>query len=735
MNKRILSLVFVLALLAASCKKDNDVNNEVNKLSSFSAPAGFDFATIRTVSLSLGITDTRFGNSPFVVGIYLTEPESGELPIAKGRASLTSPFLVPVSIPSVTTELYVVKTAIDGSSITQKVSIGSDSKVSASLSSVAGAYALTGITNIKATMQATSEPGCGIAVTDPNIVINNGSEVICFSTSSDVTINVTANTGGTLKLNAPNKTITIGENFNHTSLNLFISAGTTVRFVRDLEVKSGETLVNNGTLLVSNYSSAGALVNNGSVIFSGSTFNLNSGSELTNFGIATIDSSNPTINSVLTNNGHFTFNHNLTINGGAALTNNCSLFVNETFSVSNSKTINNKLIVVKGDTYVNGSGMLSLYNGAMVQTNTLSNMDGVVAGFGDAKSLFQVVATVGNNVLNNGGFFKGNLQYWGKQDIEDNQNKVKHFSDGATKGSDVYIAKDDCNTIGNGTVTTPSKPDTDKDGIIDEQDDYPTDPTKAFNNYSCNYRKGGSTVIFEDNWPAKADYDLNDIVFRYKNKAVTNANNVIVRLEGEWSLVATGGDFHNGAGIMFNLPKGDERNFKASNGLQPEAGQDSLVVILFTDSRKEMATWNTKPGEALSAKKTYTFSFDVANGPKLKSIGAGGFNPFIWNGSVGFGRGYETHLYGQAASKLADISLFGTKDDNSLAGRKYTTADNLPWGLQIPVADFRYPKEYTDITSAYLKFANWAKSGGHTDLDWYKGIGSEYRDEEKIFTK
>jgi LruC domain-containing protein len=730
MNINLRSLLFGLALLTASCKKENTVTIDTDKLSGFTAPSGFDFATIRNVSLSIGITDTRFGNNPFVVGIYLTAPNPGDLPIAKGRASLTSPFLVPVQVPSVVTSLYVVKTAIDGSSVIQKVNLN---EISTSLSNTDASYAINAVSKTRTTMQAVAEPSCGKSVTDPNITIKNASDVICFNSNSDATIYVTANTGGTLKLNAPDKTITIGDNFNHTSLDIYISAGTTVRFTRDLEIKSGEILVNNGTLLISNYSSAGALINNGKATFTGGNFNLNSGSELTNYGTATVDSYSPTINNVLFNSGHFTFNHSLTVNGAAALTNNCSLIVNETFTVNSSKTVNNKLIVVKGDTYINGGGILSLNNGAMVQTNSLSNMDGVVVGLGDAKSLFQVVNTVGNNVLNNGAFFKGNLQYWGKQDIEDNQNKVKHFSDGATKGSDVYITKDDCNTLGNGTSAAPSKPDADGDGIIDEQDDYPQDPTKAFNNHSCNYAKGGSTIIFEDNWPAKADYDLNDIVLRYKHLVVTNANNVIVRLEGEWNLVATGGDFNNGAGIMFNLPKGNASNFTASNGLKPEASQDSLVVILFTDSRKEMETWNTKPGEALSAIKKYTFSFDVVNGPTLASLGGGGYNPFIWNGSAGYGRGYETHLYGQGPTKLADATLFGTKDDNSISGKKYTTQENLPWGLQIPVADFKYPKEYNNITAAYLKFANWASSGGRNDLDWYSGTSNAYRDEDKIF--
>ena len=53
--------------------------------------------------------------------------------------------------------------------------------------------------------------------------------------------------------------------------------------------------------------------------------------------------------------------------------------------------------------------------------------------------------------------------------------------------------------------------DTDNDGVADEDDDYPSDPYRAYNNY---YPAQGvyGTVAFEDNWPNKADYDFNDLV-------------------------------------------------------------------------------------------------------------------------------------------------------------------------------------------------------------------------------
>jgi LruC domain-containing protein len=734
MNRKILSTVFALALLGAACKKENSIDLSNEQLSNFTAPAGFDFRTDKVVNLSIGVTDSRFGNSPFVIEVYATEPTSGATPISKGSATLTSPFNVPVRVSANTTQLWVVKTAVDGSSTTQKLDIGTSTKsVSTSMNTVNGNLGLGSINNGMAAIDPLPDPTCGRTATDNNININSASEVVCFEPKADATIYVTANNGGTLRLNAPNKTITIGDNFNHTNLKIYITTGTTVNFTRDLEIKSGEAIKNNGTMNVANFSIAGTFVNSGTANFTGQNFNLNSGSDFTNAGTATITTQNATVNNSLTNDGHMTFTNSLTINASGSLVNNCNLTVTRTFTVNSSKVSNYKLIVVKGDTYVNSAGVISLYNGAMIQTNDLTNMDGVVAGLGDTRSLFMVVNSVGNNVLNNGGWFKGNLQYSGKQDIEDNQNKIKHFSDGAIKGSDAYIVKDDCNTIGNGVAPAPSKPDTDKDGIIDEKDDYPTDPTKAFNNYSVNYQNGGSTIIFEDNWPAKADYDLNDIVFRYKHKVITNAKNVVVRLEGDWNLVATGGNFNNGAGILFNLPKAGAKNFSASNNLQPEAGQDSLVVILFENSRKEMPTWNTIPGQSISAVKNYTFSFDVTDGPTFAAFGASAYNPFIWNSAAG--RGHETHLYGKGPTKLADEKLFGTGDDNSLKGNNYTTSDNLPWGLEIPVSTFQYPVEFANITTAYLKFASWANSGGVAEITWYKETGTAYRNEANIFSK
>lgn len=271
--------------------------------------------------------------------------------------------------------------------------------------------------------------------------------------------------------------------------------------------------------------------------------------------------------------------------------------------------------------------------------------------------------------------------------------------------------------------------DKDGDGIADLVDDYPEDASKAFNNYSST--GDGSTVGFEDQWPVRGDFDLNDLVITYKYTVVTNAKNIVVQVIGDYKLQAAGGSIDNGFGVMFPL---DRSGVKGLEGATLEEGQRKAVVILFNNMHNEIANGNTEPGKPQSEAKTYKVKFDVIDGPLSEKFGTD-FNPFIFY-TAGKSR-HEVHMVGKEPTDLIDKSLFGTSDDASdpASGRYYVTKTGLPYVIDVPAATFQYPIEGKDVTLAYLHFAEWAASGGKSFEDWYSNVTKGFRNSALIYSK
>jgi LruC domain-containing protein len=268
--------------------------------------------------------------------------------------------------------------------------------------------------------------------------------------------------------------------------------------------------------------------------------------------------------------------------------------------------------------------------------------------------------------------------------------------------------------------------DTDGDGVPDANDDYPNDDTKAFNNLNPT-----STVAFEDLWPYKGDYDLNDVVVEYTYNVITNAANNVVRVEATYLLRATGGSFNNGFAVQFPVNRNQVSNV---TGATLEAGQTKAVLVMFTNMRNEMGIWNTDPNQNPVDPITYTVAFNVTSAPSLASFGLGAYNPFIWNGTAGYGRGYEIHLPGQLPTDLATTALFGTGHDgtNISTGDTYVSNDGrFPWAISIP-GSFNYPIEKADINTGYNKFATWVSSNGSLYADWYTNTAG-YRNTEFLY--
>ncbi|NQU32182.1 MAG: LruC domain-containing protein [Bacteroidetes bacterium] len=289
------------------------------------------------------------------------------------------------------------------------------------------------------------------------------------------------------------------------------------------------------------------------------------------------------------------------------------------------------------------------------------------------------------------------------------------------------------------TIGTGGGTDTDGDGIPDNLDAYPTDPTRAFNSYYPNETDYGS-FAFEDLWPGYGDYDFNDLVVNFNYKIVTNAQNETVDVITKFQIMAAGASQNNGFGIEFDAPSSSVGSvtgcMKFGNAVQIdpkgfEVGHTNTTVIIPFDAITnimEGGIVNTVPGGnyVQTTVNTVTTHFDIPQA----SIGTPPFNPFIF---VDQTRGYEVHLKNQPPTELVDPDYFDTYHDasNPEAGTYYVSETGLPWGIEVPV-NFNYPIEKADILTAHLKFAAWAQSAGVEYPNWYLD-NAGYRNAANIY--
>lgn len=229
------------------------------------------------------------------------------------------------------------------------------------------------------------------------------------------------------------------------------------------------------------------------------------------------------------------------------------------------------------------------------------------------------------------------------------------------------------------------------------------------------YKISGS-LAYEDNWPVKGDYDMNDVVMNFISTVVKEKDtDKVVRTTSTFTAVNNGAMYTNGFGFQLdNILSRQVTSLTISfNGNiiseEFEEGTDKPVVILFDDIRSYL----NKPFTVVIEYSKFT------NGGVFEENALPPYNPFVFSQ----GREREIHLAGYKPTSKADASLRGTKDDISMDDNGnemyYTAKDNMPYGLYISGSYFNYPAENEDIRDKYPHFEDWVKSFGQEYKDWY----------------
>lgn len=733
-TKNLLGFGFLLAVVFASCKKEDPVatvNNNVGSTKEMVVPATFDYSTTSNLTFDV-TTENSWGKEKVRLDIYDFNPTGGgsiiQSKFLEANGSLTGTMV----LPDVLGKVFAVLNYPDGSSVMQSVQVQGGS-VSYDFSTIKRSRKV-------APTSTNCSTGCDKVINNHsgyyNVNSNDPGTVFCF----------TGNSTGSININKGGVTVRIcgTANLNQISLNngsyLEITDGADVT-ISNLYVNSnGSLTVFNADLdLPNSFSPSGPVTNYGTITIGGG-YNINSNANLANYGTIEVGG-RLNVSAKLDNYGTMDVESDVALNGSSVTYSSCKFLVGGKMDFNAPSTWEGYLGVT-GKLTFNGGSSVTLKNGAMIE-GAEAVLNSALTGTGSSVSMVKVT---GNTTINGGGSLNGSLEYCDANGVETNTGSINAP---AALACNAYIPTSACNPVGNGT---PQIVDTDNDGVADDVDQYPNDPDASGATY---YPANGqfATIAFEDLWPYAGDYDFNDLVVDYNYTMVTNASNDIVRIEAKFATKAIGAGLTNGFGVQLGCaPNAVQsvtgtlltQNFVNVSSNGTESGQSKATVVVFDNAFKTIRNVggtkyvNTISTEAAKTADTLDVVITFTNAISESQLGLAPYNPFL---IVGGDRGKEVHLADHMPTDLADQNLFGTGADDSEpnvvfgvvqpGGKYYKSEQNHPWALNI-VTGFDYPEEKNDIVSAYNFFATWAQSGGVSNLDWYVDLAG-YRNSSKLY--
>lgn len=253
--------------------------------------------------------------------------------------------------------------------------------------------------------------------------------------------------------------------------------------------------------------------------------------------------------------------------------------------------------------------------------------------------------------------------------------------------------------------------DQDGDGVPDSDDDYPSDPNKAYKSYFPS--AGKQIVAFEDLWPSLGDFDFNDMILSNQVVISKDANGDLVDAEFKVAVDAIGAGLHNGVALMIYDVNNTAYGANVISSISGDVTADpsnTNGLILSNDIFATIPAYYQNNGTGPSATPD-TISFTI----NFNANAGSDFTPELYLFRAD-DRSHEVHLSGNPTTATLNTALLSTNDDNG----NYKTANGLPWGMEIFSSnDYQHPLEKVDILDAYIQFQQWATSGGAENVSWY----------------
>lgn len=367
---------------------------------------------------------------------------------------------------------------------------------------------------------------------------------------------------------------------------------------------------------------------------------------------------------------------------------NFSLEANGTLNLMESSYlgVENKFTLVLGAIYLDGLAHLQTSQCEFRSTTTVQSSE-------EAGSLIEadhVKVLYGSLNIQ----LKGQVELYAKdgfdvpQDSRITAENVTNGLDGKGAGTSIPQDKGGCNPVGN-------KGESEDDGFTEDSEtsDLVEGNTQPY------------TYMFEDNWPTKGDYDMNDLVMNiaFKNH---KSGKETVGMEIEATLCAIGAKKKIGVAFQIDGLLAGSVTETLLNGTPTslESGQKYAVVDLFENAHQALGAEtgvfvNTTVMNHIA--RTYHVYLGVQH--TKGSVNVNNFNLFLVTGDMNADRRPEIHLPMFRATDRANVS----KEYQYI-----TEEDNLMWAIYVPtVGKVTYPKELVSVIDAYENVAPWLVGG------------------------
>ncbi len=241
-----------------------------------------------------------------------------------------------------------------------------------------------------------------------------------------------------------------------------------------------------------------------------------------------------------------------------------------------------------------------------------------------------------------------------------------------------------------------------------------TPPDGPEDDFSVAYEMTYKGILaFEDNWPFKGDYDLNDVVVKYRSLLSYNTKNQLLSTKDTFTALWSGASYMNSFMYQMNTERSNVECTVNDEAYSMDKDLSLATIPVFEDM-KDATGNNTKTTTvAISNKFKTPIDHEV--------FGVAPYNPFISVFKITNYNRTEVHLVNNKPTEKADKALFHTKDDLSdlNKGVYYVSGSKYPFAIHLADAEEYSTIEREAIDKTFPGFVSWVESNGAKNKDWY----------------